>query len=53
MLSPERSLGSVIKMFTPLETDYSKEFNKWLRAIPQNILELLFVVKRHYKPGVG
>jgi len=49
ILSSERSLGSVIKLFTPSERDYSDEFNQWLASIPQYLLELLFVVKRFYK----
>jgi hypothetical protein len=51
ILSSERSLGSVIKLFTPSEHDYSKEFNGWLASIPQYLLELLFVIKRFYKPS--
>ena len=51
ILSPERSLGSVIKLFTPSERDYSDEFNQSLTGIPQYLLELLFVVKRFYKPS--
>ncbi|MDB6064555.1 MAG: hypothetical protein JWR26_763 [Pedosphaera sp.] len=50
VLSPERSLGSVIKLFTPSERDYSLEYNQWLASIPQYLLELIFVVKRFYKP---
>src|SRR5208282_2035481 len=53
ILSSERSLGSVIKLFTPSERDYSAEFNQWLGSIPQYLLELLFVVKRFYKPAWG
>lgn len=53
ILSSERSLGSVIKLFTPSEREYSEEFNQWLHSIPQYILELLFVVKRFYKPSWG
>ncbi|HEY3913873.1 MAG TPA: hypothetical protein VGN61_05235 [Verrucomicrobiae bacterium] len=48
ILSSERSLGSVIKLFTPSERDFSDEYNRWLASIPQYILELLFVVKRFY-----
>ncbi|HEX3987845.1 MAG TPA: hypothetical protein VHZ30_00355, partial [Verrucomicrobiae bacterium] len=51
ILSSERSLGSVIKLFTPSERDYSDEFNQSLAVIPQYLLELLFVVKRFYKPS--
>jgi hypothetical protein len=50
ILSPERSLGSVIKLFTPSLRDYSDEFNQWLTSVPQYLLELVFVVKRFYKP---
>ncbi len=50
ILSPERSIGSVIKLFTPTTRDYSEEYNAWLNSIPPHIKELLFVVKRYYKP---
>lgn len=53
ILSHERSLGSVIKLFTPSDREYSDEFNEWLNAIPQYLLELVFVVKRFYKPAWG
>ena len=53
ILSSERSLGSVIKLFTPSEREYSAEYNEWLNSIPQYLLELLFVVKRFYKPDWG
>ncbi len=51
VLSSERSLGSVIKLFTPSEREYSDGYNQSLAAIPQYLLELLFVVKRFYKPS--
>jgi phosphoenolpyruvate carboxykinase (diphosphate) len=53
ILSPERSLGSVIKLFTPSEQDYTDKFNQWLASIPQYLIELLFVVKRFYKISWG
>ncbi|MEO6036354.1 MAG: hypothetical protein ABIQ35_13960 [Verrucomicrobiota bacterium] len=53
VLSPERSLGSVIKLLTPDARDYTPEYNAWLDAIPQNIKELVFVVKRFYKAKWG
>jgi hypothetical protein len=52
LLSPERSLGSVIKLLTP-SSDYSDDYNAWLRLIPQYIKELVFVLKRFYKPEWG
>ncbi|MFZ4587640.1 MAG: hypothetical protein ACOYNG_01505 [Terrimicrobiaceae bacterium] len=50
VLSPERSLGSVIKLLTPAPQEYSDEYNAWLAEIPQHVKELLFAVKRHHNP---
>ena len=50
ILSPERSLGSVIKLLTPAVREYSEEYNTWLMTIPQHVKEILFVVKRFYEP---
>jgi hypothetical protein len=49
ILSPERSLGSVIKLLTPADREYADEYNAWLRSIPQYIREIVFVVKRHFR----
>jgi hypothetical protein len=53
VLSPERSLGSVIKLLTPAINDYAEEYNTWLDSIPQYLKELVYVVKRHYRPEWG
>ncbi|HWZ95303.1 MAG TPA: hypothetical protein VNW30_08920, partial [Opitutaceae bacterium] len=53
ILSPERSLGSVIKLLTPDDKEYSKEYNAWLRSIPQYVKEIVFVVKRHFRSAWG
>ncbi len=53
ILSPERSLGSVIKLLTPAPDLYSDEYSKWLDSIPQYQRELVFVVKRFYNPEWG
>jgi hypothetical protein len=53
ILSADRSLGSVIKLLTPDERDYTTEYNRWLSQVPQHIKELVFVVKRYYKPEWG
>ena len=53
ILSPERSLGSVIKLLTPSGTLYSDEYNQWLGTIPHSIRELVYVVKRFYQPEMG
>ena len=53
ILSPERTLGSVIKLLTPSPEEYHDAYNAWLAAIPQHIKELVFVVKRFWKPSWG
>lgn len=53
ILSAERSIGSVIKLLTPASREYSAEYNAWLRGIPQHVKEIVFVVKRFYKPEWG
>ncbi len=52
ILSSERSLGSVIKLFTP-SNEYTDEYNTWLKSLPHHIKDLIYVVKRHYKPEWG
>lgn len=47
ILSKERTLGSVIKLITPLP-EYTEEYNEWLETIPNHIKELIFIVKRFY-----
>jgi hypothetical protein len=53
VLSPERSLGSVIKLLTPDAREFNANYNSWAETIPQYIKELVFVVKRYYKPEWG
>ncbi|WDE98632.1 hypothetical protein PQO03_12370 [Lentisphaera profundi] len=48
ILSSERSLGSVIKLLTPL-SKYSESYNTWLRSIPGYIKAIVFMVKRFYR----
>jgi phosphoenolpyruvate carboxykinase (diphosphate) len=50
VFSSERSLGSVIKLLTPSDRDYTPAYNAWLNSVPQYLKELVFVVKRFYKP---
>ena len=52
ILSPERTMGSVIQLFTP-SPEYKDEHNAWLRTLPYTIRELLFTVKRYYRPEWG
>lgn len=52
LLSPERSLGSVVKMLTPGQ-DFTAEYNRWLRSIPAHVRSLVFAIKRFYRPEWG
>jgi len=51
-LSPDRSLGSVIKLLTP-SPSYTEEYNAWLAAIPDRIRALAFIIKRLHRPAWG
>jgi len=53
LLSKERSLGSVIKLLTPSDADYSDAYNQWLKSIPHHILALVFLIKRFYRTAWG
>ena len=52
ILSQERSLGSVIQLLTP-SPEYRDDYNEWLRRTPQTIRQLVFTVKRYYRPEWG
>ncbi len=52
ILSPERSLGSVIKLLTP-SPEYTDKYNQWLRELPQTIRQYVCLVKRYYRPDWG
>lgn len=49
VLDPPRTLGSVIKLLTP-SSDYTDEYNAWLRSIPSHIYAMAFIIKRFSKP---
>lgn len=48
ILSPSRSLGSVIKLLTPSNNLYTDEFNRWLNTIPQRVKDLILIIKRRH-----
>ncbi len=52
ILSPKRSLGSVIKLLTPSPL-YTEVYNNWLKSLPERIKSLVFLVKRFYTPDWG
>jgi hypothetical protein len=52
LLSPERSLGSVIRLLTPTASN-TPAYAKWLTGIPPRILSQVFIIKRFYRPEWG
>ena len=52
ILSEARSLGSVVKLLSPLPS-YSDDYNDWLQSIPGYVIDIVLVVKRLYKPDWG
>ncbi|HUX38013.1 MAG TPA: hypothetical protein VMV44_08920 [Rectinemataceae bacterium] len=52
ILSPERSLGSVIKLLSPSSL-YTDEHNAWLRSIPERIKAFVFLIKRFWRREWG
>ncbi len=51
-LSPERSLGSVIRLLAP-NPAYTGAYNAWLATVPNSVRDLVFLIKRLYKPDWG
>ncbi|MFO1524141.1 MAG: hypothetical protein U1F77_20310 [Kiritimatiellia bacterium] len=52
ILSPLRSLGSVVRLLTP-HPDFTEEHNALLRGIPRSVRDLVLTIKRFYKPDWG
>jgi len=52
LLSPQRSLGSVVRLLTP-SPEYTDAHNAWVRKIPHYIRSLVFIIKRNYRPEWG
>ena len=53
LLSPDRSLGSVVKLLTPNPDEFTPEYNAWLESIPNHVRALVFVIKRFHRPEWG
>lgn len=53
LLSARRSVGSVIRLLTPSEAEYTPAYNAWLESIPQHIRSLVFIIKRFYRQEWG
>lgn len=52
ILSTERSLGSVVKLLNERD-EYTDEHNAYIRSIPNEVKELVLLIKRFYKPDWG
>lgn len=52
LLSPQRSLGSVIRLLSQSPT-YTDEYNAWVNKISSPVKDLVFLIKRFYKVGWG
>jgi hypothetical protein len=52
ILSPDRSLGSVIKLLSP-GLEFTPEYNEWVNAIPRYIRDLVLLLKLRHKPEWG
>jgi hypothetical protein len=52
ILSPKRSLGSVVKLLSR-SPDYSPAYNDWIASIPRSIRDLVLLIKRLYRPEWG
>lgn len=52
LLSPKRSLGSVIRLLTP-SPEFTPEYNAWVSSISSSVRDLVLLIKRYYKPDWG
>ena len=52
ILSVERTLGSVIQLFTA-SAEYTQEHNQWVSEMKQTVKQLMYTVKRYYRPEWG
>ncbi len=50
VLSTLRTLGSVIKLFTPSPEEFTPQYSAWLETVPNHIKALVFIIKRFYRP---
>lgn len=52
ILDPERSLGSVIRLFSPSD-EFTLEYNQFIATIPRTVRDFIFTLKRYWKPDWG
>lgn len=52
ILDPDRSLGSVIRLFSP-SREFTEEYNAFISTVPQTVRDFLFTLKRYWKADWG
>lgn len=52
ILDPSRSLGSVMRLFSPSD-DFTDEYNAFIAGIPRSVKDFIFTLKRYWKPDWG
>lgn len=52
VLDPERSLGSVMRLFTNSEA-FTDEYNDFISTIPRSVRDFILTLKRYWKPSWG
>lgn len=52
ILDPMRSLGSVVRLFSPSE-EFSADYNEFISTIPRTVRDFILTLKRYWKPDWG
>ncbi|MEM7600192.1 MAG: hypothetical protein AAF357_02115, partial [Verrucomicrobiota bacterium] len=52
ILDPERSLGSVMRLFSA-STAFTDEYNEFISTIPASVKDFILILKRYWKPDWG
>ena len=52
ILDPGRSLGSVMRLFSPSD-DFTYEYNAFIATIPRSVRDFILTLKRYWKPDWG
>ncbi|MBL9155873.1 MAG: hypothetical protein JNJ70_00275 [Verrucomicrobiales bacterium] len=52
ILDPERSLGSVMRLFSPSD-EFTDEYNAFIASIPRSVKDFILTLKRYWKPDWG
>lgn len=52
ILDPARSLGSVMRLFSPSD-DFTDEYNAFIASIPRSAKDFILTLKRYWKPDWG